>query len=277
MPAPRGNGRPVATAWSSNRAYPPTAGPVDLPWLNTALTVRNGSRTVVAASSSLAGRVPSAVAAAESAAVVADRYAHWFKPNRYVVYLANPTEWNTWFGRSPRTDSRETLGVAVQTSQTSEMVMINMTLVDEDRESLTDVLRHKFGHVVTLLGRGDPDFGASLLVEGIADYIEEDGRPIGSYPRLDVFRYYVRSGRWNGDLDRAEELFDGDLTRRNVGYALGYLTWRCIADRYGTVKMLDIAGDALFDTPSRYAKPDLGEAWVDVKRACASYIRAAVR
>jgi hypothetical protein len=133
------------------------------------------------------------------------------------------------------------------------------------------------GHVVTLLGRGDPSLVESLLVEGIADYIGEDGRPIRSYPRLDVLRYYVRSGRWNGDLDAAEELFDGDLTEKNVGYALGYLTLRCIADRYGTTKMFDFAGDALFYTASYYAKQDLGEAWVDVKRACANYIRAAVR
>jgi hypothetical protein len=151
---------------------------------------------------------------------------------------------------------------------------LNVARIGRSDLPLVEVLTHEFGHVVTLLG-GHGATTSHLLTEGIAEYIEEDGRPIRSYYRFADVRDYVRSGQFDGDLDRLDGLFATDDS--SVMYGMGYLTWRCIESRYGQEKLLAFAGD-LFQRGygPAHAETDLGEPWDAVERACASYIRSAV-
>src|SRR5205809_2406835 len=87
----------VPTEWTDVDGQPRlvsmgTSGPTDLgprPWEVTDLRVAVGARVIVAAPGRYAGRLQSALASAEQAAAVTDRYARWgAPPGRYLVFLA---------------------------------------------------------------------------------------------------------------------------------------------------------------------------------------------
>jgi hypothetical protein len=253
----------------------PSGGLGRAPWLDARLEFITGKRATVIASADLKNRMPAALAAADAAASVADRFAEWIWPARYIVYLANPAEWSAWIARSPNTDNVVAYAAAPSTS--SEAVVVNMAVQDTNADSLVSVLRHEFGHVVTLLGVNRNRVTAPrLFVEGIAEYIAEDGLPLSAYLPLSIARRFIHSGRWNGDLDSVEELFRSDrLEDVEAAYAMGMLTWRCISDRYGRPKLLDFAEQMLrkaADTDTA-ATIGLGEPWSKVNAACAPYLR----
>jgi len=255
----------------------PISGLGRAPWIdNPDLEFLSGTRVTVIASADMKNRMASALAAADAAATVADRYAQWVWPVRYLVYLANPSEWRAWIAGSPGSDGVVAYAAAPSTS--SEVVVVNVALQDTNADPLVSVLRHEFGHVVTLLGVHRNDVTAPhLIVEGIADYIAEDGRPLSAYLPLSLVRQYVHSGRFNGDLDAVEDLFhSSNLRDVEIAYGLGMLTIRCIADRYGKPKMLDFIERALRKRASvdAAATAALGEPWSAVRSTCASYIRA---
>jgi hypothetical protein len=254
----------------------PIGGLGRAPWVDNDLEYLSGKRVTVIASRDMKSRMPAALAAADAAATVADRYAQWVWPVRYLVYLANPSQWRAWIAGYPGSDGVVAYAAAPSTS--SEVVVVNVAVQDTNADPLVSVLRHEFGHVVTLLGVHRNDVTSPrLFLEGIADYIAEDGRPLNAYLPLGFVRQFVHSGHWTGDLDQAEPLFlSSSLRDVETAYGLGMLTIRCIADRYGKPKMLDFAERVLrkrADTDVA-ATAALGEPWSAVKTACASYVRA---
>jgi hypothetical protein len=270
-------GRPSITGFELTPI--PTGGLGRAPWIDdTALEFLTGVRVTVIASADLERRMPAALAAADAAATVADKYARWVWPTRYIVYLANPHEWRTWIAAFPGADG--VVAYAAAPSSTSEVVVVNVALQDTNAEPLQGVLRHEFGHVVTLLGLERNRVTASpTFLEGIAEYIAEDGRPLSSYLPLGLTRQYIHSGRWDGDIDSIENLFGSDSPRDvEAGYGMGMLTVRCLADTFGQPKMLDFLAK-LFRPPvlpPDAAAPDvLGQPWSAVKTTCANYLRQA--
>jgi hypothetical protein len=257
---------------------PPAENEYDhLPWVDTKLEYAIGPRATVAASASLAARLPGVKAAAEAAAPVADKYARWVRPTRYIVYLADATEFRTWFV-GPTIEDRGPLAYVVATSRSSVVVVVNVALIDSTGAKLEDTLRHEFGHVVTLLGMERRTLARGGFVEGIAEYIEMDGAPIASYGRLRSARDYVRD-LWDGTIDDIPNLPDNAPPYlQNAMYGMGFLFWRCIDANYGQDKLLDFAGKIIRETtskPDQAANETLGQSWATVQATCATYIRAA--
>jgi hypothetical protein len=267
--------RPIITGFELTPI--PTNGLGRAPWIDDpALEFLTGTRVTVIASADLKRRMPVTLAAADAAATVADRYAQWVWPSRYIVYLANPHEWQTWIAAFPGVDG--VVAYAAAPSPSSEVVVVNVALQDTNAEPLEGVLQHEFGHVVTLLGLQRNRVTASqTFLEGIAEYIAQDGRPLSSYLPLTLTRQYIHSGRWDGDIDSIDKVFRSDSPRDvEAAYGMGMLTVRCIADKFGQPKMLDFLAK-LFRTPVQppetAAPAVLGQPWTAVKTTCASYLR----
>jgi hypothetical protein len=249
---------------------------VPQPWLDADMTTMTGAKTTVfALASESKDLVQSVFDEAEAAAAIADQYATDKVPARYVVYIAPPAQWRTWFGGMD--SDTDVLGYALSTSQTSEVVVLNRDNIQTDE--MVTVLRHEFGHVSTLLGaeRGSGTIG-HFWVEGIAELIAQNGAPVSSYISIDYVRGYLRSGLFTGDLDNLESTY-WNTDRSGVVYVIGYLTWQCINDSYGHAKVVELAKQ-LFRGPSngiREAAPAvLGVSWDSLESACASFIRSAV-
>jgi hypothetical protein len=239
------------------------------PWLTDELTFQAGETVVVAAPPSLADELDRVVALADDAAERVARFARWTQPSRYVIYLATPSQWQRWYGPEDRPD---VWGFAARVGVTAVPVVINYQAIAADQ--LSHVLRHELGHVNTLLGAPYLSHH-DALIEGIAEYAAFDGQPIANYDRLDALRRFLRAG-WDGDIDRLFRASDDPLHRSAV-YSIGFLTWRCLAERYGEEAMFVFATDTLRVgfRPEEVSVEVLGAEWTDIKRACAQYIRDA--
>jgi hypothetical protein len=255
----------------------PSNGLGRAPWVDQPLVFRSGARVTVVAPASLQSRLPAAVADADAAAAVADRFAQWVWPVRYIVYLAGPDEWKSWIAGYP-TDTN-VVAYAAAASTSSDVVVVNVALQDTDANPLRYVLQHELGHVATLLGVSRNQVTApQLFIEGIAEYIAEDGRPLREYLALPAARRYIHSGRWDGDLDSVELLFrSGNADDVEAAYGMGMLTMRCIADRYGRDKLLALVGKVLRESAraADAAPSTLGDPWATVRAACATDLRNA--
>jgi hypothetical protein len=246
------------------------------PWFDADLITMTGAKTTVfAVPSENKDLVKSVSDEAEAAAAIADTYSTDKVPVRYVVYIAPPAQWRSWFGG---VDSEtDVLGYAVSTSQTSSVVVLNRDNIQTDE--MIHVLRHEFGHVSTLLGtdRGSTAIG-HFWVEGIAELIAQNGDPISSYISIDYARGYLRSGLFTGDLDNMDATY-WNTDRSGVVYVMGFLTWQCISDSYGHDKVVALAKQ-LFRGPAKTideaTQAALGTSWSELEPACVSYIRSHV-
>jgi len=98
------------------------------PWEVSDLRVTVGERVIVAAPPRYAGRLATALAGAEKAAAVADRYARWGPPpGRYLVYLAGPDEWGRWYGVS---QASWVAGYAMPVSDQDTEIILNAQKID---------------------------------------------------------------------------------------------------------------------------------------------------
>src|SRR5262249_27664603 len=188
---------------------------------------------------------------------------------------AGPSEWRRWFG-GPWKDRAEVVAYAISDTSTSDDVVVNLASLTDDGESLDAVLRHEFGHVVSLLGT---DYGDDVLTEGFAEYVEENGAPIARYVEIPYVRAYLNAHSWSGnpdDLDR--HLFDSNPVTGGAAYGIGYLTWRCIESQYGLPKMIAFAGEAVhYGQPhDAAARNALGVPWSSVTKTCDAFVRHAV-
>jgi hypothetical protein len=270
---------PVPTRWAETAGSPKlvelgSSGATELgprPWEVSDLKVAVGSRTIVAAPPRYASRVPALLDAAEEAAAVSDRYARWApRPGRYIVYLAGPDEWGTWYGVH---QAEWVAGYAMPLTEHDTEIVLNAQRVTGDE--VVDTLRHEFGHVVTLANVHRDYSGQWWLVEGIAEYVRMVDRPLPDYELLAASRRYVRAGNPT-DLAGLAEPPPGAAAEDASGrYGVAFLTVRRLAERFGEERML-----RFFDKVVRQGVPEqdaatseLGGDWDDITDDCAKYVR----
>jgi hypothetical protein len=250
------------TASSSDQAGP-------RPWEAAELVVATGARTVVATSTRLDRRLENTLAAAESAAAIADSLARWGgAPSRYVVFVASSGDWSTWYGF----DQPE-WAAGVYVNQTDNEVVINASVVPTG--DTQDLLIHELAHVATLAGERK-GLGRAVwwLVEGIADYATMIGRPLHEYDAIPAVRTFV--GRsWDGDPAVEQPSFGATMEEAAARYGVAFLAvWR-MAEVYGQEAMLDFFGKVVHDdlTLDAAATAAFGASWDTVRDACEEFIR----
>jgi hypothetical protein len=252
----------------SNRTQP-------APWDGDELVFARGKRVTVAAAHSQAKHVKKVLAAAEKAAVVADRFAGRVgnPQKRYRVYLADDQAWKKWYGGDR---PKWSIGYAVQLNSTGTDVLLRAGKALRTRRQLAFIIQHEFGHVVTLAGlTRSHTTGNKWLVEGIAEYI-------GAYPRA-----ANNTGNWNilaAEFRRegapttiATESLADDADDRTVDrlYAMGHFAASCMADKYGERKLFAFVSRVLRqgDIPDRAARAAFGRSFDAVDKACLKWIK----
>ncbi|GIF73448.1 hypothetical protein [Asanoa siamensis] len=244
------------------------------PWEVSTLTAAVGSRAIVAAPAALSSRARSFLPAAERAAKIADRYVLGEKPDRYVVYLAGASDWKKWFGGT----EDWAIGFAIPSSDERSDIVLR---ADElSRGYAESVMKHEMGHVATLAGRDYRDYNGEnwWLTEGIAEYVEWDGRPVNAYDRELNSRRMVREKKFKGDLEKLVPKDNAPDWQIDGAYGLGYYATRCIADQYGHDKLMRFADAVLRGgRPSAAeAEPILGVDWPTVTKRCFTYTKQKV-
>jgi hypothetical protein len=244
------------------------------PWEVADLQVRTGTRVVLAATKNNAWRLADAVRSADSAAQVADLFARWQDPpSKYVIFLAGPSEWKTWYGHE-QPDWAAAWAVPVG-NQTTEVVV----RTDSVRQStLAGLLSHELTHVTSLAGnRAGLGRNTWWLVEGIADYAEFLGKPVRQYDALAPTRTYVH-GSWNGNVAVPAPDSDASIDEAAAHYGVAFLAVRRIADRYGQNKMINFFGAVVHEdkTLEAAALSTLGASWATVSADCAKFVRSSV-
>ncbi len=270
---------PVPTRWAETGGPPrlvefgasggPDLGP--RPWEVTELRVAIGSRVVVAAPPRYAGRVPALLEAAEEAAAVTDRYARWATPpGRYLVFLAGPDEWTSWYGVH---QADWVAGYAMPITERDTEIVLNGQRVNGGE--VVDTLRHEFTHVVALAGVTRDYSGQWWLVEGIAEYVRMVGRPLRDYELLNASRRYVRQGNPTDLASLAEPPADASTEDASARYGVAFLTVRRLAERFGEDKMLQF-----FEAVVRQGAPAadvsttiFGTDWAEIIHDCAAYVK----
>ncbi|GAA3248848.1 hypothetical protein GCM10010532_094730 [Dactylosporangium siamense] len=240
------------------------------PWERSELRVAVGKRVVMATTPKYASRLTTMLTAAEKAAELADRYSKWSPaPSRYVVYLAGPEEWSTWYGIKQES---WVAGFALPLTADATEIVLNANRVDV-KETL-DVLRHEFTHVVTLAKVSRAYDQTWWLVEGIAEYVRVQGLG-GRFDDVTSVRKYVQSGRWANEIamdDPPEGTSSADVSGR---YGVAYLAVNRMAERFGEAKMLEFfdltarQGEALQEAATKV----YGVSWDDVATDCVKYVR----
>ncbi|MBB4766252.1 hypothetical protein ACFQFC_18730 [Amorphoplanes digitatis] len=240
------------------------------PWERGTLTFAAGRRVIVAAPRGVL-RPEAWLAAAERAAVVADRFT-LAEPRvgSYLVFLAGRTEWRTWF--SAFTD-RDVLGYALRPSDTSGFIVIDTTKVRPGAKG-ESVLRHEMAHIATRYGPSTRV--GEWATEGIAEYVAWTGRPVSEYDRAGDARALAAKLRWTRQLDLG---WSHSSALRSGYYGMGFFAMRCLSETFGEARMLDF-----FDRmahggrgPAQASGEAFGVSWAAAERTCAPRIRAWLR
>ena len=247
------------------------------PWEGGQLTVARGSRVAVAATASLAGRLPGVVAAADRAATVADRFAGLTgnPQRRYRIYLATEQQWRVWYGGE---DNAWAIGYTIGLNDVESDVVLRMSRIRGAAE-LANTIQHEFGHVVTLGGTDtggkeilDPD---QWLEEGIAEYIAYWPRPATASARRPAVRIVVHSTARPTSIHLGQ-LDDSASSRvSNAYYGLSHFGVDCLAHKYGQGKLLQfvtlkLRHDNTYDQASKKA---FGSPFRPIDTACVTWIR----
>jgi hypothetical protein len=243
------------------------------PWETDQLIVKRGARAIVAATKANEWRLDSAVAAADKAAVVADAFAKWTPaPNRYVIFLASPSEWSKWYGHE---QPDWAAAWAVPVGDTVTEVVVRTEVVQQ--RGLENLLTHELTHVTSLAGKRLGAARSWWLIEGIAEYATMIGQQINSYDGLDQTHDFVKA-RWDGKPNVAPPSAKASLDEAAARYGVAFLSVRRIAEKYGQDKMLTFWGQAVHDNRSLddASLSALGTPWTKVSADCASYIRRSV-
>jgi hypothetical protein len=239
-----------------------------LPWDLTPLQAVHGRRVIVAAPASHAGQLQRTLTAADKAADIADRFARWgAPPKRYVVYIAGPEQWRSWWNGQDESAAGYAVGsygVAVKADQTG-------------RDWLVNLLTHEFAHVLSI---GD-DYGGRRdwwLTEGLAEYVaDRDGS--WTRDRLPSVRRYVRAGRWDGAITLGGMPSGASDEDQAARYGIALLAVACLAKRFGEDRMLTFFTAVVrkLSDPDTAAPAVFGTAWAPAASACAAEVRARAR
>jgi hypothetical protein len=248
------------------------------PWDGAELVFARGKRVTVAATRSQAKHVRKVAAAAEKAAVVADRFAGYVgnRQPRYRIYLADDKAWKTWYGGE---QLNWVIGYELPLNATGADVVLRAGKALNNRRQLSFLIQHELGHVVTLAGltRWETDDDQWLL-EGIAEYM-------GAYPRAaeDTGNWDILAEQFRR-RDAPRTIATGSLTDsaddRAVDrlYAMGHFATSCMADKYGERKLFAFVDRVLRkgEKPDPAARAAYGKSFAAVDKACLKWIRGKV-
>ncbi|MEU4235956.1 hypothetical protein [Actinoplanes sp. NPDC026619] len=252
--------------------YPGRSGRTSPPWTQSVLQARSGSRVIVASTAANAGRLAGALAEAEAAAQVADRFAGTARPGKYVIYLAGKTEWGKW----PYGD--EGNWVAGYAQEETESVVVKLSALH--LIPMKALLRHELTHVASLAGQSDEVKRADSwwLTEGLAEYAISGGSPYSAYPRKAETSAFVKT-KWSGDLRVGEPASKTSARDASARYGTAYLGVGCLFQTYGPEKALafvhEVAVEA--DSLTTAATRALGTSWSAVGSTCAARIRSTAK
>lgn len=242
------------------------------PWEITTLKVAVGKRAQVATTGRYASRLPALLREAEKAAAAADKFVLGdARVDRYRVYVAGPSEWKKWYG-----GSLPSWSVGYATSVNRNLMEVVLNFEEIQTSYLDEVLRHEFGHVATLTADNNVGQNDFWLVEGIAEYIQEKGRPVSRYDGRYAVQRYLNSGKWDGDVNVAEPTGSTPDSQVAAKYGIGYYAVRRIAERFGEAKMIEFFTGVVLSggrTLDQYARSVLGASWANVNADCAKYVR----
>jgi hypothetical protein len=240
-----------------------------LPWEEADLVTVDGQRVTVAAPARLQSQLPEAVAAGDRAAAATDRYATLVgghPPERYLVYLAGPAEWTSWRGGHV---GPHYIGYAFPSGSLQFEVVVKI----DPRQDLFPVLRHEFGHVVTLAGApsdvGRTDSSNTWLKEGVAEYIRSP-TPTLADPNVGWARYELTKKRRLTHLDMdspAAMASDGQIS---AFYGFSHLAVSCMAGRFGETRMFAFFTAVVRDGKGPYdaSTRSYGQDWDKVQATC---------
>ena len=208
------------------------------PWEVQSLVAAVGDRTVVAAPEHMESQLHDALEVAEEAALNADEWARWERPDRYVVYIAGTEEFETWFGGM--FDGGDVLGFALPLEGTVDGERIPTTyatVMNVDRTGwgadLDSVIRHELGHAVTLWAAPSESYNDDTwwMVEGVAEYIDHGDRPLETYARMWDIEGYLEEG---GCADQILPPTATDDTLAGSGkYGCAFLGVHYVIETYG--------------------------------------------
>lgn len=242
------------------------------PWETAALKAAVGKRAVVATTSRYASRLPALLRQADKAAAVADKFVIGAKPpDRYRIFVAGSAEWKRWYGGELPDWS---VGFATAVSDDRMEVVLNVNEIQTDY--LDEVLRHELGHVATLSSDDYADDSNFWLVEGMAEYIQESGRPVGRYDGRFAVRRYLDADKWDGDVTVTAPAADAPDWQVAARYGIGYYAVRRMAERFGRAKMVQFFSAVVLkegNTLDNAAQKIFGVSWTNVNTDCAKYIR----
>lgn len=243
-----------------------TQGNFPAPWQAGDLALATGKRVVVMAPPALKGRLPEVVAAADRAAVEADRFAGHigYKPSRYHVYLAGAKQWKTWHGgkRPPYS-----VAYATPVGLLGTDVVLDMSRLT--REHLGETIQHEFGHVITVGATdrtADAIYPANLwLQEGIAEYIGHGPADAGTIRGLRTL------GKPPSDLILPPLWPKSPSSEVGRLYGYGHLGVTCMAKKFGERKMLTFITLTLREKKDYdpAAKAAFGRPFAEVDKVCA--------
>lgn len=207
----------------SFRQSAPITPAAAVPWRTAALTFTTGSRVIIAARP---GTTPPLtwLSAADRAARTADRFClSPSRPGKYLLFLAATADWTATIGAAT-----EATAFVDRTSEQTAFVVLDAA---EPPDEL--LLRHELGHVATLLGTlgTRPEWA----IEGLAEYVAYEQRPVTSYRLLGPARDLAARTHWAGRLDLD---WSTDRTDRAGLYGMAYLSVRCLAETYGEPRTL---------------------------------------
>ncbi|MCX5067827.1 hypothetical protein OOJ91_18470 [Micromonospora lupini] len=241
------------------------------PWEISELAVAVGTRTIVATTPALRGKLPGLLAQAEAAATVADTYAvTGTAPDRYRIFYAGRTEWQRWYGGGR---PQWTGGYAVTVGGGHHEVVLNADGLSSS--GADDLLRHELTHAASLPDRGYPGKTTWWLVEGLAEFAGSGGQPVDRYEGLAEVRKLVRGG-WDGRLEGVTPADDAPAERVGGSYGVGYLAVRHLVDRFGPERLLTFFKAVVHErkTPDAAAEQAFGEQWSMLHDECVAYVRA---
>lgn len=249
------------------------------PWEVTDLVAAVGERTVTAVPLEMADRLDEALEISEAAAINADQWAHWERPDRYVVYIASDDEFETWFGGF--WDTEGVLGFALPLTGTvngERQPSTYATVMAVDQTGwgyeLTSVIRHELGHAVTLWAAPSERYADDTwwMVEGVAEYIDEGGNPYDQYSRRNDVRDYVAQGGCETDILPPDS--DDDTLAGSGKYGCGFLGVTYLIDEYGVESFIELFGaTAREGRPAVDAAQEIyGKSYADLMQEITTFI-----
>lgn len=247
-----------------------------VPWDRVPLAFATGDRVVLAGSPGEAAHVKQILPRVEKAARTADRYAALLgsEPERYRVYVADDTNWQTWFHMWPEDDAaayRVPLGRAG-----TEVVISGDNAINPEND-LDTLLARQLGSVVLHDGVEVPD-GHDWLELGLVRHMGNGGRPAERSLNTFTEVYTLFRGRKAPKTLAMKPPADDDAEGRRRFEAYGHFGVDCLVKKYGEKETFAFARQVLREAKpvDRAAQAALGKPFATVDKACVSRIRTMV-